>query len=471
VTKREGRLPDISRASALLALIPLLMAFAFWWVHPQIAFDTDSQRYLDWSPMRTATYPLFLKALNGPLLLPIQLLLFAAALSWVAIAASRLLPWLVAAALVLAMAANPFLWQLQGTVMSEALTTPLLTLIVGCCLGYAVTRGPSLAIMAGLLGGIATTARPSLLPIVLAPLCLIWIAPRLPGRVKASVLVLVAFFAPIAAERVLSQLVHGPALTSPMGRQLFMKGAMIDAPPTPAASSQPLDQELARELNGRYEPVRLLLRNTRDQDLRRILLTNYESCAGYGCFTDDWARFPMSEAELHKHLQRVGLARLKSNPWGYLQLTASEYPRIWLLFSRKVPSIASKYNAFLARQGTIPFQDRLGEEGRATPAAEQRSFYIVGRAAFASIGILAALLTLVLAFRPRGSVAQTALALLLSSQAVLVFSAFLGSAQVRYAMGMWPTIIAGELLAFAALLAPWFPRLGLSAADRRDRAA
>ena len=54
---------------------------------------------------------------------------------------------------------------------------------------------------------------------------------------------------------------------------------------------------------------------------------------------------------------------------------------------------------------------------------------------------------------------QSALALLLATQAVLVFSAFFGSAQVRYAMGMWPTLIAGLVLGAAALLHRWKPQL------------
>lgn len=443
----------------ILAIIPCCIAIAVWWLHPQIAFDTDSPRYMAASPMRTATYPLFLRATYGPALLPIQLLLFAAALSWLALYSSKFLSWVVSAAMVLAMAANPYVWQLQGTVMSEALTTPLLTIIVGCLLGFTATNRPSLAIIAGLLCGIATTARPSLFPLILTPLCAVWIGRTLPARGWLCVVILVAFMVPIAIERLYSHAVHGAELTSPMGRQLFMKAAVIDAPPSAMNSTDPLDRELVQELNNDYAPVRRLLDTTKDRDVRLILLTNYEGCAGWGCFTNVWARFGVPEAELHRHLFRIGLARLESNPLGYLKLTASEYPKMWLLHQRKLPTIAPKYNAFLANERPIPFQRELGEEGQPTPASQQKRILFINRVAFATIGLLAALMTIGFAFWRRQPRARAALCLLLGTQGVLIFSAFVGSGLVRYAMGMWPTVIAAELLGIVALLDVWKPRL------------
>jgi hypothetical protein len=343
--------------------------------------------------------------------------------------------------------------------MSEALTTPLLTLLVAGIVGFATKHGRPLAIANGLLCGIATTARPSLLPLIIAPLCLIWIAPRLRGRVMLSVVTLLAFAAPIVAERIYSRAVHGAQLTSPLGRQLFMKAAIIDAPRTTLESTDPLDQELLRELNDGYQPVRDLLKSTSDLEVRWILLTNYESCAGNRCFTIEWARFRIGEAELNRHLVRVALARLETNPLGYLRLVASEYPRMWLLHQRKVPRLARKYNAFLARESPVPFQDRLGVELHPTPASEQRAIFALNRLAFALVGIAATAMTIALAFLRRGPMGQSALVLLLATQAVLLLSSFFGSPQVRYAMGMWPTLIAGLALGSAALLNRWKPHL------------
>jgi hypothetical protein len=250
-----------------------------------------------------------------------------------------------------------------------------------------------------------------------------------------------------------SHAVHGRELTSPVARNLFMKAAVIDAPTTTPRSDSQIDSMLMRELNEEYEPVRRLIKRAPSRDVRLILLTNYEGCAGYGCFTANWRQLHVDDAELDRHIMKASVDRLMSNPMGYLQLTASDYLRMWLLHQRKLPDIAPKYNAFLAHDGPIPFQDRLGKEGQPTPLAEQKPILRLNRIVFASVGIVAALMTIALIFWRRGQLNQAALALLLASQAVLVLSAFLGSGLVRYAMGVWPTLIAGEVIGTAALLA------------------
>jgi len=453
-----------------LALVPFAVALAFWQLHPTLAIDADSQLYLAGSPIRTAVYPLFLDLTYGPALLPIQLLLFAAALSWLAAYSSRFLPWVVCAAMVLAIGANPFLWELQGTILSEALTVPLLTLIVGCVVGFAATSRPVPIIAAAMLCGVATAIRPSLLPFILAPLCAVWTAPGLHRRIKLSVVMLIVWVAPLAAERLYSHAVHGSELTSPVGRQVFLKAALIEAPTTMIRSPDPLDRRLVQAVNHDFEPVRRLIRKASDRDVRYILLSNYEAFAGYPFASSIEEEFHVGEAEFERHLSRVGFARLASNPLGYLELAATEYPRMWLLHPRKHPDLAPKYNAFLAREAPIPFQPLLGPEGQPTPAAEQKPILRLNRAAFAGVGILAALLTIGFAFWRRGPLMQAAFSLLLGSQAVLVLSALLGTGLPRYAMGMWPTVIAAELLGMVGLLEFWIPLAGAgSRADVKRR--
>ena len=76
---------------------------------------------------------------------------------------------------------------------------------------------------------------------------------------------------------------------------------------------------------------------------------------------------------------------------------------------------------------------------------------------FIAIGVLAAILTIGFAFWRRGPLIQSAFALLIGTQAVLVFGTFVGSGLPRYTMGMWPALIAAEVLAIVGLLALWKP--------------
>jgi hypothetical protein len=270
-----------------------------------------------------------------------------------------------------------------------------------------------------------------------------------------SAVILIVFATPVAAERLYSLAVHGSELTSPLGRTLFMKAAVLDAPATAAASSDPLDNKLAQLLNQGFEPARLTIHNARDRDVRYILLSNYEVCAWLACISSVIDGSHISEAELHRHMFRVAIARLMSNPLGYMELVATEYHRIWLLHPRKIPPIAAKYNAFLAENSPLPFQAQLGVEGQPTPLAEQKQIFRVNRTAFAALGLLAALMTIGLMFWRRGSLHQAALALLIGSQAVLVFGAFVGVGFPRYAMGIWPILISGVLFGMLGSFA-WF---------------
>jgi hypothetical protein len=91
-------------ARAALALLPILLALAFWAVHPSIAIDADSPRYLTGSAMRTATYPIFLDIVTGRALLPVQLLFFGFALSSFALSVGRHLSFPLTALLTLGIA-------------------------------------------------------------------------------------------------------------------------------------------------------------------------------------------------------------------------------------------------------------------------------------------------------------------------------------------------------------------------------
>lgn len=446
-------------------MVPFCIAAAFWWLHPDLTIDADSARYLSNSPMRTATYPLFLDIAYGAALLPLQLFLFAGALSWLAIYCSKFLPWIANAAIVLAIGANPYVWELQASVMTEALTIPILTIIVGCILGFSESNRPFPIIAAAVLGGIATTIRPQLLPLIMAPLCAAWIAQDLSRRVRLLLIIIITWSAPVILERAYSHAAHGNQLTSPLGRTLFIKAAVIDAPITKPTSQDDLDRQLAHFLNNEYAPARRIIGSTKDRDVRYILLTNYESCAWLACISRVMQGSRMGEAEIHRHMMRVAIARLASNPMGFLELAATEYHRIWLLHPRKHPDLALKYNAFLEREAPIPFQSLLSVEGQPTPAREQNPIFRVNRMAFEAIGLLAAVMTFGFAIWHPNSSTRAAFAIVLGFQATLALSALAGVGFPRYAMGMWPALIACEVLGIFGLLR-WRARSPSSRTER-----
>jgi hypothetical protein len=256
-----------------------------------------------------------------------------------------------------------------------------------------------------------------LLPLAAGLAAALWIGPGRKRRFRLAALTLLAFSAPILAERLYSRTVHGSALTSPIGRHAFMKAAMISAPPTELATSDPLRLRLVAALNQDFEPVRRLIAEAPDRNVRYILLTNYEGCAAWSCGNHIARPFAAPEGELHKAMLDAGLARLGDAPLGYVALTASEYHRMWLLHPRKHPDLAAAYNAYLEREAPLPFQPLLGEEGRPTPPDQQSPLFRVNRWLFAAMGLAAALLTVLAALFHRNPLAKAGLVLLVGTQA------------------------------------------------------
>lgn len=432
-----------------LAFLPYLVALAVWFIQRTPIVDADTPRYLANDPMRTATYPLFLDLLSGPALLPVQLLLFAAAASWLAVHSQRYLPPLFVAALVLAVLGNPYVWQLQASIMTEAVTIPILTVMLGLFIGFFVRPSIRTIGLIALLGGLATTIRPPILPFIIAPLAAAWLAKENRARMIATALVL--WLVPVGLERAYSRAVHGDRVTSALGRSVFMKAAMIEAPPTPAASSDPLDHRLTRALNEDFAPVRAMVRRAPSPKIRYILNSNYEACAGYPCAESLMRNSPYPEHVRHERLFAAGLARLKANPRGYVELNAEDYLKLWLLHPRKVPTIAKDYNAFLGKEGKFPFSAELGHLVKPTPESEQSMFYSVNRVAFATLGLLALLLPLLFVFyRPNG-MTRVSLVILGGMQLALVVGSFVATGLPRYPMGLWPLLIGGIFIGLYGL--------------------
>jgi hypothetical protein len=454
---RNGRHERIWRG--LLLVVPLMIAFAYWFINPTILIDADSPRYLAGDSMRTATYPLFLKAMPSPVLLPAQLMLFALSLAWLGFYTSKYVGLPMATGMAGLSALNPYVWQLQATIMTESLTTPLLVVFTGLLVGFAATgkRGPIL--LAAVIVGIGASIRPSLLLLLVGPLSLVWLGQRMRSRISQTLMILLLCAAPIAAERLYSKSIHGDDLHSPLGLLLFMKSAVVDAPPTIAKGQGAFEKRTAEFLNRDYEPVRRLIAEAPDRNIRYILLSSYEACAAYTCGEESvFKHFPMREAERYRRLGAIGVQRLRSNPFGYFSLTLSELHRMWLLHPRKQQDLAKDYNRYLATNSPLPFQSYLAEYGQPTPQSDQRSLYGIQRIGFAAIGLVSAILAAALIFFRGNPIARAGLAVLLSAQAVLIFTAMVALGLPRYAMGVWPLIASGLVLGSAGIATSRLPQ-------------
>lgn len=440
-----------------IAAAPMLIAILYYMAIGHAQLDGDSPCYLQWCPKRTSVYPVFLNLVEGPWLLPVQLGLLAGSLTWLAWYSFRLFgSLLLSAVLTFGIMANPYVWQLQGSVMSEALTTPLLIVLLGCTTGFLVRGSPTTLLAASFAAGVMAAARPGVLPILIIPLAALWLANRTAGqKLKLSALCVLVWVAPIAADRAYTRAVLGDRMTSLAGRHIFAKAALIDAPPLDRSGMGAVDRRLANLLERDLQPVREVLRPLHG-NVRQIVRLNYEVCLQYACGERLTGDLHLPRAELDDALVRVGTARLERNPGAYLSLAWDNYRGLWQLHPRKHPDLAREYNAFLKTSAPLPFQPLLGEEGQIVPSDQQREYYRYDRLVLIAIGVavpILILLFLIQIFRRSGEpLGAGSLAILVGLEAVLVFAALFGVGIPRYVMGMWPAIVAGFALAGYHLL-------------------
>lgn len=128
----------------LIYLLPLVVAILLFGVYQVALIDGDSYSYVHWYPWRTAAYPLFLMAVPFEILLPIQLGILVAAITFFArvIISAGDAP-LIALAIVVGLIVNTYVWQLQASIMTEVLTTPLLILVFAFSLLFLLRRADS----------------------------------------------------------------------------------------------------------------------------------------------------------------------------------------------------------------------------------------------------------------------------------------------------------------------------------------
>ena len=426
----------------------------------------DSPQYIDFDPIRSAGYPLFLDLVTCVMgsidYVPyVQLVLYAAAALFLArevLQSTRLL--VVALPFHIMLLLNPRINSLIFQVITEPLFVCLLMFSLGAILRIA--RLPSLRWMAVLsaLVGVAATLRPSaasLLPILPIVWVLFW--PKLAGRrvVAAIVLVLPAALA-MTAETLRYHSVHGAERLSLIGIHAFAKAGMINS--TQVWSEADLadlsngERQLFDSLGEDLQPMRDIIWLAEPLGLRRHIASSYETYLEYFYRPDlrDQlvAEHGGDQFAVGASFRKIGFRRLSAELPEYIRLTALHYAGLWSGFYLRTPRGARINREFLRESRPLPFEDELS---RVLFLREPNVLAIpmnIGIPATGMITALAIIWFLVLWVRGR-SPGQWLLVATLASMIIhgnFLLTAMFGIANPRYTVAMWPA----ALLALTLLL-------------------
>jgi hypothetical protein len=146
------------------------------------------------------------------------------------------------------------------------------------------------------------------------------------------------------------------ASSSLMGRHMFAKAALIDAPPAPPSNDR-VRAALDEHLQVDYAPIREFLASA-PADLRAVLAIYYETCLQGGCVDRSRALMPdMNEAQQTETLGAAAMARIRRAPLAFAQLTAMNYLSLWTVDRLRHPDRAAALTAFIASHRPMPFEE------------------------------------------------------------------------------------------------------------------
>jgi hypothetical protein len=428
--------------------------------NPAGPFTTpDSVHYLNTSPIVPLGYPFFLKAAGARGAILVQPILFGAALLLLGREIVRLTrsTWL-AVAVIAGSIALPQIREFHASILSESLFLTLLVAFIALCVRFAYHPAWHWMALAATAAGLGATVRRTgfaLLPVML------FLALVHRRQVKRPVLVFVATLAPfliiIGVEQAIAPAVHAGQSSSLMGRHMFAKAALIDAPPAPP-SSDPIRAALDQHLQNDYAPIRALLASA-PRDLRAVLSIYYETCLQGGCVDRSRALMPeLNESEQTRILGQAATARIARAPLAFARLTAMNFQSLWTVDRLRHPGRAAALTAFVASHRPMPFEKLAFSLDPDSPLAfegVERVRYMqwvmtaaaIWTGAIALAGLVAAAVRDRLA--PLFAIATIAA---LAAHGCLLLTALLASGFSRFTQGVWPAIVTAAVFGLWAAL-------------------
>ena len=431
----------------------------------------DSFHYLNMTPIVPLGYPFFLQLTGARGAIVAQPILFSAALALLGreiIRATRS-TWL-ALAIVAGLMVVPQIRDFHASILSESVFLSLLVIFLGLVVRFMHHPTWQLMVFVAITVGAAATMRRTafaFVPVMLAMVLLqrhhlsafakatadsgaARLRPVLPLFFAAA---LAPFAAVAATEQVMAPIIHAGAPSSLLGRHLFAKAALIDAPPS-AATGDPVRRALDNQLDNAFMPIRTMLASAPD-NVRGVLTIFYETCLQCGCA--DQARAATgepNEARQTEVMGAAGLSRIRRAPLNFLRLTWRHYRSLWTFDRLRHPGTATDLNAFVATHRPLPYEEMalsLGPDRKMEFTGSQYVRY--AQYAMSAIAIVTGVLALagcvaaISSFKLSPPFAAASVAAL-TLHTGLVLTALLAAGFARFLLGLWPALVVA--LGFAA---------------------
>lgn len=454
---------------ALLIGLPVVYATVAILVPPYFPLlQPDSASYLEFSSLRTALYPLFLKVLlNCGLDLVqiayVQVALFSLSLFFLLSALLRLgIPRPVTAIFVALLGANVYFSSFHRTILTESLFCSVMMLVTAFLLDFLRSNKSVFLALAALGMGLLVGIRPAavgLVPTLFVAGWLKWQRRDVTRPIYVGVIV-VPFALGIVCEWVTYRAYHGDRRDSIAGNLFIGRAAMLARPGViftgPHAE---VLTGLGQKLSAIYQPVHEFLSRVPLPALP-MFTAAYEE-VGQDQLMPQEIEQAAELAGVPKEALLSDLAKqlVWANITGQMRLLLVQYVGQWSIASLTFPSTARAVNKLVDEYPKVPLLRNDPDDIVLHPKARLSSYFIYP--AFLAAGLLTLLLTLALGpFLLRPSLAEEprlqplflAAFFSLACQVYTIILSFLNIATARYLMAIFPVIC---LVAMFAVLYIW----------------
>lgn len=425
-----------------------------------IRTSPDTVFYLSFSPVVPTGYPVFLRLFGQGGAVVLQPLIFAGAVGWLALEALRSWSSLpLALALIAGCLAAPQLPALHASVLTESLFMSGEVMLLASMVRFARQPEWRTAVTAAAMAGMAATIRNAgyaFVPVLVVMTILYWrrIGSLRVATLAAAVLPVVAF---ASAERAIARMVNGDEATSLLGRHLFAKAALIEAP----RATPPLDP--ARTvIEDHLEHGFSLIRRTIDDappNIRSLLTVYYETCLQGPCMREmrETSIAWLPEAKQNTILVDVALQRIAKAPLNFARLTLLHYVSLWMAYKQEHPNTTPVLNEFLRSHHPLPYESLAfswREPNRVLQFEPDPRVRILQPAVIAIAWVTGGLAVIGLAFATFGKTLPPLLTMAalaaLTAHAGVLFSATFAPGISRFTVSFWPAVMS------AIVFGGWF---------------
>lgn len=423
-----------------------------------IRTSPDSVFYLSFSPIVPTGYPVFLRLLGESGVVVVQPIVFSVAVAWLALETLRQWSSLpLALAVIAGCVAAPGLPNLHASVLTESLFMSFEVMVLASLIRFIREPGWPAASIAAASAGLAATVRNAgyaLLPVLLVMAILHW---RRLGASRAITIaaILLPIMGFVTAERATARFVNGAEATSLLGRHMFAKAALIEAP----RAQPPLDPArtvIEDHLERDFARIRTAIA-TAPASIRSLLTVYYETCLQGPCAREmrEASLAALPEAAQNAILVRVALERIVHAPLNFARLTIRHYVSLWMAYKQEHPSTTPVLNEFLSTHHPLPYES-LAFSWREPKRVLQ--FEPDPRVRFLQPGVIAigwltgglSIVGVVYAAMRRTPPPLLTMAVLsaLAAHAGVLFSATFAPGISRFTLSFWPAVMTALVFGF-----------------------